>query len=273
MHKSPFKSTIFIPARVRRHAAEKRIAMNLQAFRLVDGNSDKFWTVETLGSDMAVRFGKTGTIGKFKIKEFEDADEAEREATKLGASKTRKGYVAYPDYDPLNQFYFDDPEIGLHRLTSHPTFRANFADDLYYDCVDEEAPFGSDEGSDTLSFLEEAVRANHDLNFTAFPAHLVVDEWGMTYFSATDADLDLETVRQLVKTDEMDLTQSDMVTYASAFAQIKITGAIDPALRQHALNALARITLVAQVCGWRAPGVIQQQMRADLNAFGIEVAR
>ena len=247
--------------------------MNTQAFRWTDDKSDKFWVVETLGSDLAVRYGKTGTIGKFLVKEFGDADEAVREAAKLVASKTRKGYLPYPGFDPLHQHYIDDPEIGLHRLTSHPAFRAHFADDLYYDCCDEEAPFGSDEGSDALSSLEEAFRADRDLGFAAFPAHLIVDDWDMTYLPATEADLDPDAVRQLVKVDEMNLTQSDMVTYATAFAQIKITGKIDPVLGQRALNALARMALVVQVCDLGAPSEIQRQMHAHLKDFCLKVAR
>jgi uncharacterized protein YfeS len=241
--------------------------MNLQAFRFADGKSDKFWVIETLDSDLAVRYGKTGVIGKSQIKEFASADEAEREAAKLVASKTRKGYVPYPAFDPARQYYIDDQEVGLHRLTSHPAFRTRCTDDFYYSCTDEEAPFGSDEGADTLSFLEEAFRADHALDFAAFPARLVADDWGMTYLPANEADLTLEAVQSLVKSDEHNLTQSDMVTYATAFAQIKITGALDPVLGQRALNALARTALVAQVCGWGTPGEIWHKMCADLKTF------
>jgi uncharacterized protein YfeS len=41
----------------------------------------------------------------------------------------------------------------------------------------------------------------------------------------------------------MRMTQSDMVTYANAFAQIKITGRIDPALKTAALNAVRRMEM------------------------------
>ncbi len=242
--------------------------MTIKAFRFIDDKSDKFWAVETLDSDLVVRYGKTGTIGKYQIKEFGDEEEATHEAAKLMASKTRKGYLPYPEFDPLHQYYINDQEMGLHRLTSHPAFRACFPDDFYYDCNDEEAPFGSDEGSDTLAFLEDAFRANQDLDFAAFPAHLVGNDWGMAYIPAIDADVDLQTVRQLLETDELNLTQSDMVTYATAFAQIKITGKIDAILRQRALNALTRIAIVAQLCNWGEPSEIQQQMHAKLKSFG-----
>jgi len=53
------------------------------------------------------------------------------------------------------QLYFDNDEDGLNILTSHPVFRQFFSDDLYYDCANEEAPFGNDEGSDTLYELQD----------------------------------------------------------------------------------------------------------------------
>ena len=52
---------------------------------------------------------------------------------------------------------------------------------LYYDCVDEEAPFGSDEGSDTLDSLEETIRKNPKLNFLDYPKYLIEHDWGMEY--------------------------------------------------------------------------------------------
>lgn len=246
--------------------------MNTQAFRFIDDKSDKFWAVETLGSDLVVRYGKTGTIGKFQIKEFGGADEAAKEAAKLVASKTRKGYRPYPEFDPQHQYYLDDQEVGLHRLTSHPAFRAHFSDDFYYNCCDEDAPFGSDEGSDTLDILEEALRANPKLDFASFPEHLVSGDWDMSYLPATDTEPDPEAVRQLLETDDMHLTQSDMVTYATAFAQIKITGRIDPDLGQHGLNSLARFAVADQLRGI-APSEVQQQMYAALQSFCAKAAR
>lgn len=51
--------------------------------------------------------------------------------------------------------YFDDPEVGLARETSHPAFVRIATQDFYYDCGDDFSPFGNDDGSDTLAALEE----------------------------------------------------------------------------------------------------------------------
>lgn len=56
-----------------------------------------------------------------------------------------KGYVEDANFDFMHRFYIDSEEYGLHPKTSHPRFTEHFTEELYYDCVDEEAPFGSDE--------------------------------------------------------------------------------------------------------------------------------
>lgn len=240
----------------------------MEAYRYKDDKSDKFWRIEYAESAFAVNYGKTGTIGKYQIKEFDSAEECKKEANKLIASKKKKGYELYSEFDTNNHFYLDDEEIGLHLLTSHPKFRENFTDEFYYDCVDEEAPFGSDEGSDTLAQIGEDLRKNKTFDFVAFPKKLVETYWDMTYLPAED--ISLESVEQLVKEDEMNLTQSDMVTYATAFAQIKITGQIDAKLKMQALNAMKRIGIVAELLEWNTtgkPSEIGTKMISDLERF------
>ena len=42
----------------------------IQALHFKNEKSDKFWFVETLESEMMGNYGKTGTTGKYEIKEF-----------------------------------------------------------------------------------------------------------------------------------------------------------------------------------------------------------
>ncbi|PIE83832.1 MAG: hypothetical protein CSA07_05440 [Bacteroidia bacterium] len=58
-----------------------------------DGASDKFWAIEVSGCAHTVRFGRSGTEGQEKVKEFASEGEAKRDAEKLVAAKRRKGYV------------------------------------------------------------------------------------------------------------------------------------------------------------------------------------
>jgi DNA ligase 1 len=65
-------------------------------FEFLDGKSQKFWEVSVEGCEVAVRFGRIGTDGTSKIKAHADAMTARREADRLIAEKTGKGYVETP---------------------------------------------------------------------------------------------------------------------------------------------------------------------------------
>ncbi|MDR2529750.1 MAG: WGR domain-containing protein [Synergistaceae bacterium] len=238
----------------------------MEAYRFQDRMSDKFWRIEYAGAALAVNYGKIGTIGRYQVKEFGSKELCEKEVKKLTLAKLKKGYQPFAEFDPNGHFYLDDKETGLHPLTSHPRFRACFTEEFYYDCVDEETPFGSDEGSDTLGQIAEGVRKDKSLNFASFPSKIVETYWGMTYLPAFD--ISWEAVKKLTETDKTNLTQSNMVTYATAFAQIKITGRLDAALKVLALNAMRRTEITAEILGWSArPSEVMEKMIADLEAF------
>ena len=233
-------------------------------YRFIDDKSDKFWRIEISGKELMVNYGKTGTNGTYQIKAFDSEALCNKEANKLIASKTKKGYTDYSDFDTDKHCFFDDEEVGLHRLTSHPNFRKHFTDELYYDCGDEEAPFGSDEGADTLAQIREDFRKSKSFDFVGFPKKLIEKYWEMVYYPATD--LDKNSIESLLKTDETNLIQSDMVTYATAFAQIKISGKIDVELKNLALNAMKRLGTSAVILGWTDKSE-DSKMIKDLERF------
>ena len=256
----------------RQYRAEMRkmcVNSRKETYRCRDGKSDKFWRIEYAGSALAVNYGKTGSVGTYKVKELASEAACGKEVKKLTASKVKKGYQPYPDFDAVKHFYFDDPDVAIHPLTSHPEFRAHFNDEFYYDCTDEEAPFGSDEGADALARLEEDFRRNsfNDNAFAAFPQKLVESYWGMTYLPASD--ISRKAVENLLSTEdgEMNLPTSDMVTYATAFAQIKITGRLSAELKTMALNALKRLEITAEILKWNTTGEITSKMISDLERF------
>jgi predicted DNA-binding WGR domain protein len=53
---------------------------------------EKFWAIKRDGASYTVKFGKIGTAGQEKTKDFDDEDEAEAEYEKLVKEKTKKGY-------------------------------------------------------------------------------------------------------------------------------------------------------------------------------------
>ena len=85
----------------------------------------------------------------------------------------------------------------------------------------------------------------------------------MKYLPATD--ISEEAVRELMAEREMDLTQSDMVTYAVAFGQIKVTGKVDRELKGLALNAIRRFNMAIG----EGPSQIADMMVADLERVDI----
>ncbi len=65
----------------------------MRRFTCTEGGSSKFWEAAVAGDTLTVRFGKLGTDGQTKAKDFADAAAADRELAKLIKEKTGKGYV------------------------------------------------------------------------------------------------------------------------------------------------------------------------------------
>lgn len=61
-------------------------------FEFVGGGSEKFWEIGLDGQQHTVRYGRLGTAGQSKTKQFPDAAQAQRDAAKLVAEKLAKGY-------------------------------------------------------------------------------------------------------------------------------------------------------------------------------------
>lgn len=62
-------------------------------FEYVDGNSNKYWEIESSGSSFTVRWGRIGTSGQRQTKDFPSAEKARHEYEKLVEEKLKKGYL------------------------------------------------------------------------------------------------------------------------------------------------------------------------------------
>ena len=62
-------------------------------FDSTEDGSSKFWEVWMEADTVTTRWGKIGTNGQTKTKEFADGAKAKKEYDKLLAEKTGKGYV------------------------------------------------------------------------------------------------------------------------------------------------------------------------------------
>ncbi|WP_028777097.1 DUF4240 domain-containing protein [Shimazuella kribbensis] len=58
-----------------------------------DSTSEKFWEINVIENTFLVTYGKIGTTGTVKMKEFESEEISHKEADKLIQSKLKKGYV------------------------------------------------------------------------------------------------------------------------------------------------------------------------------------
>lgn len=236
-----------------------------RAFAYKDEKSDKFWNIDYSGTDFAVNYGKAGAIGKYEVKTFDTAAQCIKNAESLIKKKLKKGYTEIFDFDYGSHIFLDDEETGPHPKTSHPKFTEHFTEDFYYDCGEEYAPFGSDEGSDTLYAITLEIRKKPKLDFYKFPKILIENDWGMKYYPADSVDENF--IKNMSGEEEMNVVQSDMVTYAAAFAQIKMTGKIDERLKLRAINAMKRFKLCCQRTDGNFDGGITDKMAEDLQTF------
>ena len=139
--------------------------------------------------------------------------------------------------------YFDDPEEGLDRATSHPAFVQLAQDDFYFDQADDFSPFGSDDGFDTLAALDDWYREG-----------ALQSAMGMDFLQGllTSWDFpipaDMLTQSDAAKTKWLAQGMNDSwmssvcrARVATAFGQIKISGRVDAAVREQGLLALANL--------------------------------
>ncbi|MBC1560114.1 molybdate metabolism regulator [Listeria booriae] len=163
--------------------------------------------------------------------------------------------------------YFDDEEVGPGRKTSHPHFVAHFKSDFYFDCSDEQAPFGSDEGADVLAELEDFFQDKEveGVSLSDFPRHVMEDQWELTYYPPKD--MDEGSLAKLIAEHERDVWMSDQVVLATAFGQIKITGYIIPELKDMAHDALGRMKAVNDALGREDEFGYYDKMLYDLMTF------
>ncbi|WP_416409121.1 WGR and DUF4132 domain-containing protein [Agrobacterium rosae] len=69
----------------------------MERYELVEGTSSKFWEVFVSGVSLKIRYGRIGTHGQSKDKDFPTAEDAEKEKKKLVKEKTGKGYSRVAD--------------------------------------------------------------------------------------------------------------------------------------------------------------------------------
>ena len=77
--------------------ADKNSYNQPRMFEYNDAKSDKFWEIQLDGASHTVRYGRVGTDGQTKTKEFADAEKAVASYEKLVKAKVGKGYKEISD--------------------------------------------------------------------------------------------------------------------------------------------------------------------------------
>ena len=136
--------------------------------------------------------------------------------------------------------YFDDPDEGISRETSHPRFRELAADDFFYDCTDDFSPFGNDDGADTLYNLEDWYReGGRDAKVASFLKNLI-KEWDFgvppKMLHADQAALEKWLAKEHMH--EAYLQSICNAYIATAFGQLKVAGQVNAGMRADALAAI-----------------------------------
>jgi DNA ligase-1 len=88
--RQPKFAVLAVPAPV--EVKPTTLSSGLRRFELQEGNSAKFWEIQSVDGEVMVRFGRIGTSGQSQTKPFVDAASAAKHVDKLIREKTAKGY-------------------------------------------------------------------------------------------------------------------------------------------------------------------------------------
>ena len=84
----------------------------------MDAKSSKFWHIELADSSHTVTYGRVGTDGQTKTKEFDSAEKAQASYDKLIKQKMSKGYVEANDSSTADNATGNDSRLPLIAFTS-----------------------------------------------------------------------------------------------------------------------------------------------------------
>ncbi len=141
-----------------------------------------------------------------------------------------------------------------------PNFVARCEGPFFYTTDDEFAPFGSDAGSDTLHALQAWTARPRRGGGAAFLDALLAN-WGLTL-----PDL-AEPRPEVVDAwfDDVAFSEVNQAVIATAFGQLKITGAVEPAIVALAVAANARERRAAEFARTANPGWAHADAKAQAD--------
>jgi uncharacterized protein YfeS len=136
------------------------------------------------------------------------------------------------DHDPFNE-----PE------TAHPRARELMTEESLWDCVDEEAPFGSDEGNDAYYEFRAWRKRNKKKNLTACLSWIMdgkLQNYTDELFSDETIERDLDDPDESFLADDYDVFTLDTTVIATALGQLLDEGRIDAEAKPYVRVAINR---------------------------------
>lgn len=136
------------------------------------------------------------------------------------------------DHDPFNE-----PELA------HPRARELMPEEFLWDCVDEEAPFGSDEGHDAYYEFREWRSENPNKPLVECLSWILcdrLDEYTEALCSDQQVERDLAEPDDAFLAEHFDVFTLDATVIATALGQVLDEGRIDPDAKPYVRVAIRR---------------------------------
>ena len=137
------------------------------------------------------------------------------------------------DHDPFNE-----PELA------HPRARELMTEEFLWNCADEEAPFGSDEGNDAYFEYRRWRRRHKKKNLTACLAWIMqgdeLENYSEDLCSPAAIERDLANPDEAFLADEYDMFTLDATVIATALGQLLDEGRIDAEAKPFVRVAIQR---------------------------------
>jgi uncharacterized protein YfeS len=145
---------------------------------------------------------------------------------------------------------------------AHPNAKVLMNDDFFFSVIEETAPFGSDDGSDTYAGFRDWRKNHGSENPTTFLKEQI-DYWGYPKFDIEETQL--EKLKPYLKQDEMNIQYMkgiDQAIVAIAFGQLYLEGTIDNEIKELAKTSMNRELIPDILKLW---GSYENTRRTNLN--------
>ena len=139
----------------------------------------------------------------------------------------------------------DENDIyGIDKDKAHQRARDLVSDEFFWDCTDDLAPFGSDEGDTALAEFREWRRENPNASLFDCLKWTIESVGEMDFANYNDTLLADALIQEQIEDDEFDDQQYifalDVSVIATGFGQLVDEGRIDPTAKPVILRAIKR---------------------------------